>query len=304
MNTFILNENERIQLALLSLDGLSIGDGFGERFFSATNAPYIRRRTPPPPFWSWTDDTAMAISIVRTLQVHGQIQQDDLASRFATVFASNPGRGYGPGAVRLLDHLHKGIDWREASRAMFSGTGSMGNGGAMRAAPLGAWFADDLDRVVSQAKLSAEVTHAHPEGQAGAVATAVAAALAYRVGKQAMPKDFKNLMQTVAVHTPDGSTRIGLKQAAVLPRSISVEDAARTLGCGTKLTSADTVPFCLWCAFHHLDCYEDALWTCVSAGGDVDTTAAIVGGIVALAVGHKGVPDTWRQCREPLPPLV
>lgn len=47
-------------------------------------------------------------------------------------------------------------------------------------APLGAWFADDLDRVVSEARASAEVTHFHPEGQAGAIAIAVAAAWAYQ----------------------------------------------------------------------------------------------------------------------------
>ncbi len=48
---------------------------------------------------------------------------------------------------------------------MFSGLGSFGNGAAMRAAPLGAWFAGDVETVIQQAILSAEVTHAHPEGQ-------------------------------------------------------------------------------------------------------------------------------------------
>ena len=303
MNTFTLTPDERLELALLSLDGLSIGDGFGERFFSATNARYIVRKEAPPPFWSWTDDTAMAISITRTLQVHGEIKQDELAQRFAAVFASNPGRGYGPGAVRLLDDLNRGVNWRDASKAMFSGTGSMGNGGAMRAAPLGAYFADDLEQVAAEAAKSAEVTHAHPEGQAGAIATAIAAALAVRVRRRLVPRDFKSLMQQVIGYTPDGPTRIGLKQATALSRSVSVEDAARTLGSGAKLVSSDTVPFCLWCAFHHLDSFTDALWTCVSGGGDVDTTAAIVGGIVSLAVSDEGIPEEWRRAREPLPAL-
>lgn len=55
--------------------------------------------------------------------------------------------------------------------------GSMGNGAAMRVAPIGAYFADDLDKVLSHARASAEVTHGHREGIAGAMATAVASAL-------------------------------------------------------------------------------------------------------------------------------
>ena len=51
----------------------------------------------------------------------------------------------------------------------------------MRVAPLGAYFADDLEMVRAQAVLAAEVTHAHPEGIAGAVAVALAAAWACRL---------------------------------------------------------------------------------------------------------------------------
>ncbi len=53
----------------------------------------------------------------------------------------------------------------------------MGNGAAMRVAPIGAYFADDLDKVLYYAQASAEVTHAHIEGIVGAMAVAVASAL-------------------------------------------------------------------------------------------------------------------------------
>ena len=49
----------------------------------------------------------------------------------------------------------------------------------MIVAPLGAFFSDDLEKAAEQARLSAEVTHGHPEGQAGAIAIAVAAAQAF-----------------------------------------------------------------------------------------------------------------------------
>ncbi len=298
MSEFILEKNERLELARQSLNGLATGDALGQRFFAPGNVGLIVSRKAPPPFWSYTDDTAMAISIVRTLQVHGCIDQEELAKRFATVFAGDPLRGYGPGARRLLADIAGGADWRVAAYEMFGGEGSMGNGGAMRVAPLGAYFADDLKKVVSEAKLSAEVTHAHPEGQAGTIAVALAAALAVRIDKRLINPEPSALFDVLIEHTPDGLTRMNLKQAAALPADTSLEDVVRTLGNGSRIISYDTVPFCLWCAFHNLDSYTDALWTCVSAGGDIDTTAAIVGGIVSLSAGPDAIPKEWTRARE------
>jgi len=61
------------------------------------------------------------------------------------------------------------------------------------------------------------------------------------------------------------------------------------------------VPFSLWCAARHLDDFTEAMWTTVSGLGDRDTTCAIVGGIVACAVGEEGIPKAWQSAREPLP---
>jgi ADP-ribosylglycohydrolase len=69
---------------------------------------------------------------------------------------------------------------------------------------------------------------------------------------------------------------------------------------GTRVSAQDTVPFALWCAAHHLDDYEEALWTTVRGLGDRDTTCAIVGGVVVLATGVAAIPAEWRWCREPL----
>lgn len=47
--------------------------------------------------------------------------------------------------------------------------------------------------------------------------------------------------------------------------------------------------------------YETALWVTAGGMGDVDTTCAIVGGVVAARVGRAGVPADWIATREPLP---
>ena len=102
-------------------------------------------------------------------------------------------------------------------------------------------------------------------------------------------------------HLPDSETRAAIAKARSLPEGFSVRSAASVLGNGERLTSQDTVPFALWCAARSIDDFEEALWITVSALGDRDTTCAIVGSIVALAVGREGIPAEWRAAREPLP---
>jgi ADP-ribosylglycohydrolase len=63
----------------------------------------------------------------------------------------------------------------------------------------------------------------------------------------------------------------------------------------------DTVPFALWVADRFLDDYPGAIAACIAAGGDVDTTCAIAGGIVAAHTGMDGIPPGWLSAREPLP---
>src|SRR4051812_15788431 len=182
-----LNLADRRRTARSSLDGLAFGDAFGERFFGLFRPEgearqlIAERRTPPDPRWHWTDDTAMALDLVAVLEAHGEVVAQPLAQQFAATYGADSGRGYGSGMHALLPRVAATPDaWEELATALFGGEGSLGNGAAMRVAPLGAWFHDDLGRTVDQAARSAQVTHAHPQGIAGAVAVAVAAALSAR----------------------------------------------------------------------------------------------------------------------------
>jgi len=296
--TTTTDHDARMKRAHTALEGLSIGDAFGERFFLRAPWARIESRTLPDAPWRHTDDTAMACAIVEVLAHAERIDQDMLARRFAERFASDPDRGYGGGAFTLLGAIARGAPWREASAALFEG-GSYGNGGAMRAAPIGAYFADDVDRVVAEARASAEVTHAHPEGQAGAVAAAVATAYAYTARHKIGAPEKEGLIPFVLARTPPGETRDGIARAATIPLSATLHRAASELGTGEAVTAMDTVPFCLWCAARHLDDFEEAMWTTVAGLGDRDTTCAIVGGIVAMSA-QKPIPDVWRRSRERL----
>jgi ADP-ribosylglycohydrolase len=239
----------------------------------------------------------MALSIVATLIEHGRIDQDRLAREFAGRY--DPGRGYGPAMHRILGRIGAGEPWREVAGSAFGGQGSYGNGAAMRVAPLGAYFADDLELVVAQAGRSAEVTHAHPEAIAGAVAVAAAAALAWRLRGSAPPAPA--FLDRVLELVPESEVRARIGEARNLSPSASVRLAVAALGNGSRVSAQDTVPFALWCAAQRLDDFVEALWLTVSGLGDRDTTCAIVGGIVASHTGIEGVPADWRAARERLP---
>jgi ADP-ribosylglycohydrolase len=287
---------DRVRLAL---DGLSIGDAFGERFLiepQRIHARFLHRQIDPAP-WPWTDDTQMALSIVELMITSGTIAPDELVSRFAARY--QPFRGYGRAAHDLLQRVREGAAWEPVARGLFDGQGSKGNGAAMRAAPIGAFFAHDLDRVVLEARNSAIVTHTHPDGIAGAIATAVAAAIVWQT-RNANP-DPKEILRGVLARTPAGAVADGIAAAIELPDTTTTLEAARILGNGSYVIASDTVPFALWSAVYHCNRFDDALWATASALGDIDTTCAIVGGIVALRVGATGIPSVWRQAREPLP---
>ncbi|MGX2994569.1 ADP-ribosylglycohydrolase family protein [Streptomyces sp. JNUCC 64] len=281
-----------------SIDALALGDAFGERWLPPLREPgqaveEIRgRRMPREREWRWSDDTAMALAVLRVIEEHGEIAPVALAAAFGADHAADPDRGYGAGMRALLPrHAERPEAWRESAAALFEG-GSLGNGAAMRVAPLGAWFSDDLDRAVEQAALSARVTHAHPEAVAGAVAVAVAAALAARA---------RLTLAAVAERVPPGAVRDGLLAADRLPFATEPWKAAEVLGSGARSRADDTVPFALWTAARHPDDLVAALWATAEGLGDADTTCAITAGVVGSRTGTASVSEAWLKRREALP---
>jgi ADP-ribosylglycohydrolase len=237
------------------------------------------------------------LSIVRSLKRYGHIERDALAAAFAREYARDPRRGYGGTAHGILRAIGEGTSWQKAAGRVFDGQGSCGNGGAMRAAPIGAYYADDYERVMTEAKASAEVTHAHPDGQTGAMAVALAAAWLIREPETAAKKSHA-VIEFVLEHIPQTETFHRLKKALQVPLVLSPHTAGVLLGNGSQVISSDTVPFCLWCAARHPTHYTDALWATVSALGDRDTTCAIVGGMLATSAGRASIPADWLQARE------
>src|SRR5687768_754766 len=131
---------DRLARARLSLNGLSLGDAFGQQFFGKPEEveALIAQRAIPKAPWHYTDDTEMALAVMEVLREYKIIDADALARSFARRYSKDPRRGYGGTAHEILRSIGEGMPWQKASSSAFSGMGSMGNGGAMRVAPIGA----------------------------------------------------------------------------------------------------------------------------------------------------------------------
>ena len=208
----------------------------------------------------FTDDTVMTIAVARGL-IAGQ---GDAQKTFAEVRYEMRRLG------RAYPHAGYGGMFRRWLRAEHPQPyGSFGNGSAMRVAAAG-WLFDTLDKTLEMAKVTAEVTHNHPEGIKGAQATAAAIFLAHT--GHSKPEIRQYVEQNFGYDLSRTCDEIR-------PHYHHVE------------TCQQTVPEAI-IAFLESNSFEDALRNAVSLGGDSDTLACITGGI---AEAFYGMPPELQQ---------
>lgn len=266
------------------LIGQAVGDGLGAPFEGMPDE-YIGRfgpaskvvAEPPHDRLTYTDDTQMAIGVAESLAEHGRIIEDALMATFAANY--DPRRRYGFGARRLLQAHRDGEDWRALSETHYPG-GSFGNGAAMRAAPVGLFFRDDLDRAAAEAAASARPTHRHPLGIDGARTIAVAAALAATTG----PIDRRAFFGAIAERVETEEFRWQLEMAAQLRPSQSIA----AFGNGIEAHRSAVTAVAAFAAAP--DDYPTVLARVLALGGDVDTLAAMAGALCGARVGLDGIP--------------
>lgn len=153
---------------------------------------------------------------------------------------------------------------------------SYGNGAAMRVSSVG-WLFDDLETVRKMARISAEVTHNHPEGMKGAEATASAIFLARTGSSKDEIRDFVEAEFDYDLHRTCDEIR---------PTYHHVESCQ------------ETVPEAI-IAFLEGEDFEDVIRNAVSLGGDCDTLTCIAG---SIAEAFYGVPEELiEECRSRIP---
>ena len=225
----------------------------------------------------YTDDTQMMIGVAEALLAEGRIEEETLIRRFASNFQMR--RRYGAGTIHILEAVRHGGDGRLLAATLFPG-GSYGNGAAMRVAPVGLFFHDDLDRVWSEARLSAWPTHQHPLGIEGAQLLAMAMALLAREPIFARDHFYGELRSRATLD----EYRWLLDSAAIL----TSDDTVSFLGNGIEAHRSVVTSIACFALSPHS--YEEAIGRAVVLGGDTDTLAAMTGALSGTHLGIDGIP--------------
>lgn len=224
----------------------------------------------------YSDDTQMSLMVAESLIDNHGFNPDDLAARYMDWLVSGRARGYGKTTLLAVQNLQNGKHWSESGIA-----GSTGNGTAMRAAPFGVYFRNDLYSLVNICKIDSAITHACEEAEAGSIAIALAAAYAVN-------NNLDNLLEKIWEKLPTSKVKSTIYSLGSLIESeyITPQQALRVLG--TKADVRETVPAALYC-FMKFNTYHEAVVAAIKAGGDTDTTAAIVGALFGAKSGMKGI---------------
>ncbi|MBB6048676.1 ADP-ribosylglycohydrolase family protein [Armatimonas rosea] len=206
-----------------------------------------------------SDDTAHALMTAQALVASGGEPERfgrELACRLRLWFLSLP-PGVGLATARACLKLLVGFSYKNA------GVFSAGNGPAMRAPIIGLFCAADPDdtRLRALVRVSTRLTHTDPQAEEGALAIARATTSSpFAARNERLPE--------------------GVASCASWGRPVSGY-IVHTVAAALALTA------------RHPDNLRDAVIETVALGGDTDTVAAIVGGLVGAWVGRDGIPTDW-----------
>lgn len=174
-----------------------------------------------------------------------------------------------------------------------SGVFSAGNGPAMRAAILGACFSD-YDQLKAHVKASTRITHTDPKAEYGALAVALAALMAQQ-HQTVTPEQYLGELQTVLAGQGDELLKLVASAAASAGKGVTARQFADSITSGKGVSGYvyHTVPVAIHVWLRNQRDFRAAISEMVECGGDADTTAAIVGGIVGCGCGREGIPAEW-----------
>ena len=295
-----------------ALVGGAVGDALGRpaeaRARSVVIAEY-GRLVDYQPWWGWdagpvgtfTDDTQLTLATAESLIAGGGVLDPaDLARRLLDWLPE--ARGAGRATVAAVDRLAVEPWWR-------AGTRSAGNGGAMRAAPIGLVHLHDIDLLRRQAALATVVTHADPMAVAGAVAHAwlVASLTAVHPGRLDVNRLIDGLVATLddlADHGAperDWQYRPGktgdpvrlVDRLAEVPAWLDapVDDALGHFYNGAFIL--ESLPAAVWFFLRRPDDPETVIVEAVMGGRDADTIASMAGAYVGAYLGLDALPERW-----------
>lgn len=280
--------SDRFRGALL---GVAIGDALGAPLEGRPGRERASLRSwvaePPEPL-RYTDDTHMTLATARSLVVCRGFRGEHMAESLASQYEREPWRGYGPGPPQVFRRLRQGRAWNEAARDLFGGSGSFGNGAAMRVAPIGLAYHRNPELASSIARDAARITHSHPAGKDGAAVQAAAVAEILQPGEG----EPGALLPRIERHARTRWLREPLARMASLAGA-PLETVVEVLGNGIE--AHRSVPAALHSFLRHRDSFTDAVLYALSLGGDTDTIASMTGALAGASLGESAIPAAWAR---------
>lgn len=252
----------------------------------------------PFPFGQYSDDSQLARELIQSYVSCKKFDPRDYAERIKYIFIERRAVGFGYSTRQAALRLAEGVSWEESGAP----APSAGNGSAMRAAPIGLFFFDNPEMLVTAAHDQGRITHQDPRCSAGAIAISGSVALVLQSKKididsflsslikwtdrldTGFALEIKNLNKWLSMEPREAVTYIS--KAGIDPDYID-ED-------GWKGITPFVISSVLWSIYSFLRTPEDyweTICTAISAGGDVDTTAAMAGAISGAYLGIGAIPS-------------
>jgi ADP-ribosylglycohydrolase len=289
-------ESEKLENSLAGcLLGVAVGDAMGlpmegigperqRKLYPALNGHYMLLGK-----GLVSDDTEHVAMVARTLSAHGFDEGEfakHLAKELRKWILALPA-GVGLATLRSCGKLLMGYG------PYGSGVFSAGNGPCMHSPILGVFTGSDPLRMKGLVTISTRITHTDPKALNGAVAIALAAYMSKREALSAT----EFLDRLTPLLEDDSGEFIGLINQAVSSADSgeSAASFAASLGLEKGVTGYiyHTVPVVLQIWLRNRNDYRTAISEAIRLGGDTDTVAAILGGIVGAGVGPGGIPTKW-----------
>lgn len=274
------------------------------------------------PHRQYTDDTAMTKSVGKFLIENPGENFTILAKHFVNEYFKHPNRGYGQNVIEVFHKLKnsKFTDIYKPATEQFWGSGSFGNGGAMRIAPIALYFHDDVSKMLETAVNCTKITHTNPLGINGALLQCMAIHQSLQLDPQGIIEPIKfcselisrmeNIEENNSQEDDTDSNskayqdKLLMVQILLEKGSIESQEVIEILGNG--ISAYESVPTAIYCFLRAQseipqieteNIFRRTIQYAVSLGGDTDTIASMAGAIAGAFVGQEGISKNLiQQC--------
>jgi ADP-ribosyl-[dinitrogen reductase] hydrolase len=263
--------------------GAAVGDALGMPLEFGPRRPsdhlVSTMRTGRLPPGTFTDDTEMALALAESLLIHWPLDPVDLAERFVAWYKAGPD-DVGNHTRAVLSRIAAGEPWGQAVEAVQARKpDSAGNGSVMRCWPVALVHWDNLGRLLADSRLQSQVTHPHPECEAG---SAFVNTTIYHLLQGTSPEESVGGAMEATVEP--GPLRVVIEEAPHRHR----QELANSGWVRHTLESA------VW-GLLTTNSFEDAVVQVVNLGRDADTAGAVIGALAGATYGLQAIPFHWRS---------